>query len=284
MQFWCIGLGPSQYSTELWPCMSLIKKVTKRQENGIFVQKPCNMPLISSLYAPNISFYGHARCLPTISKYFEHKSWKNDFKPKNLKFFIPLLREPTVHCANFDLKPRDTLFMRGHTTAVSGAFPGEEKGHYGMQMKPFISVTLMTRRKTSRKRRWCRFCWWVQYKLCKSCVQVHWHLVNHTNTDCQMTPIPLRIMSTSPPSNFMYDLFEALQLASFSWMLTLLWLRKSLLFKNVWGPYICLSAAGPGTNVIWALKQGDKAWKQLSDNRTDYLFSCVHLNQQDRRT
>ena len=96
MQFWCIGLGPSQYSTELWPCMSLIKKVTKRQENGIFVQKPCNMPLISSLYAPNISFYGHARCLPTISKHFEHKSWKNDFKPKNLKFFIPLLREPTV--------------------------------------------------------------------------------------------------------------------------------------------------------------------------------------------
>ena len=60
------------------------------------MQKPCNMPLISSLYAPNISFYGHARWLKTISEHFDHKSCQNDFKPKNLKFFIPFLRELTV--------------------------------------------------------------------------------------------------------------------------------------------------------------------------------------------
>ena len=30
MQFWYRGQGPSQLFSELWPCMGLIKKVTKK--------------------------------------------------------------------------------------------------------------------------------------------------------------------------------------------------------------------------------------------------------------
>ena len=61
------------------------------------MQKPCNMPWISSSYAPKISSKDHASCLQSMSKPPEHKSWKNVFMPRNLKVFIPLAREPTVH-------------------------------------------------------------------------------------------------------------------------------------------------------------------------------------------
>ena len=46
----------------------------KRCENGIFMQKPYNMPWISGLYAPNISSKGHASCLQSMSKPPEQKS------------------------------------------------------------------------------------------------------------------------------------------------------------------------------------------------------------------
>ena len=70
------------------------------------MQKPPNMPWISSSYAPKISSKDHASCLESMSKPPEHISWKNVLVPRNLKVFIPLAREPTVHCLSKLTRPR----------------------------------------------------------------------------------------------------------------------------------------------------------------------------------
>ena len=65
------------------------------------MQRPCNMPWISSSYAPNISTKDHPGCLQSMSKPQEHKSWKNIFMLRYLKVFIPLAWEPTVQRTTF---------------------------------------------------------------------------------------------------------------------------------------------------------------------------------------
>ena len=99
------------------------QKVTKKVRKCSNLQKLYNMPWISGLYAPNISSKGHASCLQSMSKPPEQKSWKNVLMPRNLKFFIPLAREPTVHCKSNSkiLAPHHTKFHLTERGALSFA-------------------------------------------------------------------------------------------------------------------------------------------------------------------